>query len=153
MKTVITLFFTSLLSAGLVSTNAQASVTGESSTVITSCEAARLDNNGSQAAACQTYVTGFIEGATLFDQLYINHLRSVHKEDATAFFQRAYQTRVGAIAVTSRGEQQALFCLDANSPQTDIVGAVIGSLFEPLSSIDVLNGQILAYLEANFPCE
>ncbi|WP_286240873.1 Rap1a/Tai family immunity protein [Neptuniibacter halophilus] len=136
-----------LISAWIISQTASAALLQvHEEQLLSSCQALKQRPAAVEAAACATYINGFIDGALLTDSENATELQSADQED---FMSRALRTRLGG----REGEGHFLhFCVPAERARAEIIQQIAPHIAGGNAGVSQLKASIYEGLKAELPC-
>ncbi len=103
-------------------------------------------------SVCFEYINGFIDGAVITDSAIIENITK-EKQELSAFFQRAYKTRVGSRNQTIPPTYYAKFCLPDDLPRKTIVEELIHQLDAEVLTKQSFKQTLYETLKRVYACE
>lgn len=103
-------------------------------------------------AICHAYMEGFLDGAIITDSAVVDTAPET-KSKHSAFFRRAYLTRVGLSSRTPPATALAHFCLPDGTERAQVVTTIANAVpREPQPGADLAQ-SLYNTLKTSYPCE
>ncbi|MGE0623661.1 MAG: Rap1a/Tai family immunity protein [Pseudomonadales bacterium] len=99
---------------------------------------------------CRYYVVGFLDGALLTDTAIVD---SLAKTETSAFFERAYRTRVGTMRGPVPATALAEFCLPEGLSVDAAADRVVQAIAASRSTAPSLQDAVYTTVKRLFPCK
>jgi hypothetical protein len=120
--------------------------------LVNSCAAFITSNQIPEDSICYEYISGFIDGAIITDNAIIENITK-EKKEFSAFFNRAYKTRVGNTRKAVPATYYANFCLPEEQPRKVIIEELIHQLDAEIINKQTFKQTLYDTLKRVYKCE
>lgn len=114
--------------------------------LLKSCKVLKVNPSDISAAACATYINGFLDGALITDSENAVEMEQISKG---SFMDRALKTRLGP----KENQRDFLhFCIPVKMEKADVIEKLAHYLPQNSEGVNRLKAFIYQGLKAEFPC-